>query len=203
MKKLFADNKVIGNEAVSPVVGVMLMLVVTIIVAAVVSAFAGGLTESTSKAPQVILKGTYSQTDGLALSHQGGDAIGTIDTIVIVRLGDTFGDAGHMAWAQNATNIVCKRGSKVGSSYNATTGEGAWLQSGGLSGVKSFAPGDNAYIEPPYSGYKFMQPTAPGSKETSSTYQLDNKANIGKTFWLELTDKEGKTFGKTEVVIAP
>ena len=34
-----------GDErAVSPVVGVMLMLVVTIIIAAVVSAFAGGMT---------------------------------------------------------------------------------------------------------------------------------------------------------------
>ncbi len=32
-----------GEEAVSPVVGVMLMLVVTIIIAAVVSGFAGGL----------------------------------------------------------------------------------------------------------------------------------------------------------------
>ena len=61
-RSLISDN---GREAVSPVVGVMLMLVVTIIVAAVVSAFAGGLTESTSKAPQVILKGTYSQSEGL------------------------------------------------------------------------------------------------------------------------------------------
>lgn len=40
------------DEAVSPVVGVMLMLVVTIIIAAVVSAFAGGLTGDTQKAPQ-------------------------------------------------------------------------------------------------------------------------------------------------------
>ena len=197
MKKSFTDKKVLGNEAVSPVVGVMLMLVVTIIIAAVVSAFAGGLTESTSKAPQVILKGTYSQTDGLAFSHQGGDAIGTLDTIVIVRLGDTFGDAGHMAWAQNATNIVWKRGAKVGSSFNATTGQGAWLQSGGLSGVKSFAPGDSAFIEYPYSKAEFMQPGA------SKTYAFDNVANVGKTFWLELTDKEGKTFAKTEVTIAP
>ena len=197
MKKIIKDNKVIGNEAVSPVVGVMLMLVVTIIIAAVVSAFAGGLTETTSKAPQVILKGTYSQSEGLTLSHQGGDAVGTIDTIIIVRLGDTFGDAQHMAWAQNATNIVCKRGSTVGTSYNGTTGEGAWLTSGGMSGVKSFAPGDNAFIESPYNKRQFMQPGA------SATYGLDNAANIGRTFWVELTDKEGKTFGKTEVTIAP
>ncbi len=40
LKRLIRKN---GDEAVSPVVGVMLMLVVTIIIAAVVSAFAGGL----------------------------------------------------------------------------------------------------------------------------------------------------------------
>ncbi len=40
------------DDAVSPVVGVMLMLVVTIIIAAVVSGFAGGLVGSTQKAPQ-------------------------------------------------------------------------------------------------------------------------------------------------------
>lgn len=197
MKKSFTDKKVFGSEAVSPVVGVMLMLVVTIIIAAVVSAFAGGLTETTSKAPQVSLKATYSQTDGLTMSHQGGDAIGTLDTIVIVRLTDTFGDVEHFVWIQNATTIVNKRGGKVGTSSDA------WLKEGGSSGVKSFAPGDNAYIEPPYSGYKFMQPTPPGSKVTSSGYRLDNPANIGKTFWLELADKNGKTFAKTEVTIAP
>ncbi|MBQ3717840.1 MAG: type IV pilin N-terminal domain-containing protein [Methanomicrobium sp.] len=199
MKRLSVKNKKNGlnNEAVSPVVGVMLMLVVTIIVAAVVSAFAGGLTESTSKAPQVSLKATYSQTDGLAISHQGGDTIGTIDTVVIARLSDTFGDASHMAWTLNASTIVCKRGSTVGTSFNSSTKEGAWLTNGGMSGVKSFAPGDNAYIEPPYHTNELMQPGA------GRVYKFDDPDNIGKTFWLEFADKSGKTFAKTEVKIAP
>jgi FlaG/FlaF family flagellin (archaellin) len=43
-----------GEDAVSPVVGVMLMLVVTIIIAAVVSAFAGGLVSTNKdKAPTI------------------------------------------------------------------------------------------------------------------------------------------------------
>ena len=45
--------KKIDNSAVSPVVGVMLMLVVTIIIAAVVSGFAGGIMSGTEKAPQL------------------------------------------------------------------------------------------------------------------------------------------------------
>ncbi len=40
-----------NTDAVSPVVGVMLMLVVTIIIAAVVSAFAGGMVSNQQKAP--------------------------------------------------------------------------------------------------------------------------------------------------------
>jgi FlaG/FlaF family flagellin (archaellin) len=40
------------EHAVSPVVGVMLMLVVTIIIAAVVSAFAGGMTGDTKQRRQ-------------------------------------------------------------------------------------------------------------------------------------------------------
>jgi FlaG/FlaF family flagellin (archaellin) len=46
------------DEAVSPVVGVMLMLVVTIIIAAVVSGFAGGLAGENQKAPQASVVAT-------------------------------------------------------------------------------------------------------------------------------------------------
>ena len=44
------------EDAVSPVVGVMLMLVVTIIIAAVVAAFAGGVMTSQEPAPSAIVK---------------------------------------------------------------------------------------------------------------------------------------------------
>jgi FlaG/FlaF family flagellin (archaellin) len=53
------------EDAVSPVVGVMLMLVVTIIIAAVVSGFAGGLVNGQSKSPtlsadvKIVNTGTY------------------------------------------------------------------------------------------------------------------------------------------------
>ena len=42
----------VAEDAVSPVIGVMLMLVVTIIIAAVVSAFSGGMMKSEQTAPQ-------------------------------------------------------------------------------------------------------------------------------------------------------
>jgi len=43
------------EDAVSPVIGVMLMLVVTIIIAAVISGFAGELVGTTEKAPQLVM----------------------------------------------------------------------------------------------------------------------------------------------------
>jgi archaeal type IV pilus assembly protein PilA len=49
---MFTQEKT-RDDGVSPVVGVMLMLVVTIIIAAVVSAFSGGLTSGQQKAPQL------------------------------------------------------------------------------------------------------------------------------------------------------
>jgi archaeal type IV pilus assembly protein PilA len=48
-------NTTTNETAVSPIVGVMLMLVVTIIIAAVVSAFAGGLSGSQAKAPSIAM----------------------------------------------------------------------------------------------------------------------------------------------------
>ena len=50
------------EDAVSPVVGIMLMLVVTIIIAAVVAAFASGLAVSTERAPNAVLKAEIDST---------------------------------------------------------------------------------------------------------------------------------------------
>jgi FlaG/FlaF family flagellin (archaellin) len=83
--------KTMNNEAVSPVVGVMLMLVVTIIIAAVVSAFAGGMADGTETAPQASIEVTISAT-GAGMSGDGanmefkllsGDPIPTKDLAII------------------------------------------------------------------------------------------------------------------------
>ena len=82
--------RIMGKEsAVSPVVGVLLMLVVTIIIAAVVSSFAGGLTGGTTKAPTATLdvhvkaadlQGTLSNgayVPSLTIKHMSGDVLPT------------------------------------------------------------------------------------------------------------------------------
>ncbi|OPX64393.1 MULTISPECIES: type IV pilin N-terminal domain-containing protein [unclassified Methanoregula] len=81
------------EQAVSPVVGVMLMLVVTIIIAAVVSAFAGGLSTGTKKAPQASIDVKFMEDDGgmgpayvnlkMVFEHLSGDPIPTRDVNII------------------------------------------------------------------------------------------------------------------------
>jgi hypothetical protein len=97
------------DSAVSPVVGVMLMLVVTIIIAAVVSAFAGGLGSDQSKTPQTSLtaravvnniqdtdktdwKPTYpagfTAKNGLLFENTGGDSFALSDISIQMQSGD-------------------------------------------------------------------------------------------------------------------
>lgn len=68
--KLFANDK-----AVSPVIGVMLMVVVTVILAAAVSSFAGSV-QTQDTAPQAIFKVSADESDKLiTIEHLGGDII--------------------------------------------------------------------------------------------------------------------------------
>ncbi|MCK8517821.1 type IV pilin N-terminal domain-containing protein [Methanoculleus sp. 7T] len=175
------------EDAVSPVVGVMLMLVVTIIIAAVVSTFAGGLGGGQEKLQQVQIRATYSQADGMAIEHLGGDAIATISTNVIVRPSKTFGNAEHMRWIVNKTSIIDK---------NDENGV-PWVKGTGVTGTKAFRPGETHYILPPNHNATFLQPGA------SKTYQFDNPDNIGRTFFVEFVDDTGRVFARTEGVIKP
>ena len=54
-----------NEDAASPVIGVMLMLVVTVVIAAVITAFATGMAgESTATTPMALLEAdTYHVTD--------------------------------------------------------------------------------------------------------------------------------------------
>jgi len=84
------------NDAVSPVVGVMLMLSITIMIAAIVSAAAGGLSSTEKKAPSAILDvaifssktyGTGSDTysvPALTISHISGNVLQTKDLSIVL-----------------------------------------------------------------------------------------------------------------------
>jgi len=87
-------KKTCKEDAVSPVIGVMLMLVVTIIIAAVVSAFAGGIAGDGAKtAPAAAIDVGFIKDDGgmgpayvdtkMTFEHLSGDAILTKDIEIV------------------------------------------------------------------------------------------------------------------------
>jgi flagellin-like protein len=78
IKKLFTDDE----SAVSPVIGVILMVAITVILAAVIATFVLGLGDSLSNtAPQASFTFDYddpsgsSNYDELTITHDGGDSI--------------------------------------------------------------------------------------------------------------------------------
>jgi len=85
-------NELLGNDdderAVSPVIGVILMVAITVILAAVIGAFVLQLGDSVSQtAPQASV-GVDSITvadDQIVLQHSGGDTIELADTRIIVE----------------------------------------------------------------------------------------------------------------------
>jgi len=73
------------QSAVSPVVGVMLMLVVTIIVAALVASFAGGIGTATQTAPAASLDVSLFIGQGSArIENVAGDTLLTKDLLITV-----------------------------------------------------------------------------------------------------------------------
>jgi flagellin-like protein len=78
-----------NEEAVSPVIGVILMVVITVIIAAIMAAFAFGMGAPT-KAPQASLKITSADSVGgnITMEHQGGDPIVLANTQFILTNAD-------------------------------------------------------------------------------------------------------------------
>ena len=84
-----------NEDAVSPVIGVMLMLVVTIVIAAVVAAFAGGLATETESAPVAVLDAdVYAGDKKIVLRSLSGDSLKLEETAVSIQSvkGDPIAD---------------------------------------------------------------------------------------------------------------
>jgi flagellin-like protein len=202
-----------NERAVSPVVGVMLMLVVTIIIAAVVSAFAGGAVSGAKKPPQAEIGAKYSVSTGLQISHNGGDAIPTNQLVFMINDGPTFGAGLDQLTSQMLNKSVI---------YN-TKGDPMLWKDGGYN-FSSFNPGDVLYIKAPDTTCNLLQPgIVPGkqsdwaattnvasdgytytstSKATLWALCIRNNNNIGKSFTLSMMDTQGNMIAKTDVVVS-
>jgi FlaG/FlaF family flagellin (archaellin) len=177
------------DSAVSPVVGVMLMLVVTIIIAAIVSAFAGGLASTDSKTPQATITGKYSYSSGIfQFTHAGGDGLPTQKLIVQIRQNDEdFGGYGSMfkglAIIANKS-LICSVTNKNVCWVDPTTGSNALYP--------VFLPGDTVY-------YNSTLSFETGDKH--SVFTAEN--TVGKSLIVEFDTTDGKLISKSKVMIDP
>lgn len=67
-----------GQKGVSPIIGVILMVAITVVMGAVIAGFAYGYLGTTSKAPTVSLSVIDDPTDqaSLLIKHNGGESVG-------------------------------------------------------------------------------------------------------------------------------
>ena len=98
------------EDAVSPVIGVMLMLVVTIVIAAVVAAFAGGLATETEATPITVLD-VDVHTNKVILRSLSGDNLQKDETAVKVQSLD--GKTEYASFSQIGTSGYFKPGEKI------------------------------------------------------------------------------------------
>ncbi|WP_052418810.1 type IV pilin N-terminal domain-containing protein [Methanolacinia paynteri] len=201
----------VEKDAVSPVVGVMLMLVVTIIIAAVVSGFAGGLANTQSKAPQAKISATFSVSQGMTITHDGGDAIPLNDLVFITQNGEGFGPNTESLTTEeiNRSIITDKEGDLV------------LLNTSGSK--SSFNPGDTLYISAYNCTAPILQPDVGSSIrgwdwEKNPTYYkcksggyicyaslwylcYRNPNNVGKNFIFQAGDRSGNIISSCDVTI--
>ena len=134
-----------GDTGVSPVVGVMLMLVVTIIIAAVVSAFAGGMGKTTEKAPTVSMEcriangGTWGSSEFDCAVMGTSDAIPTRDLKIITSWTARDGtNGGATITGPNNTYPNTRTHSTSGGSYHSPLGFGPGV--GNTTSTGSYTP---------------------------------------------------------------
>lgn len=78
------------DDAVSPVIGVMLMLIVTAVIAAVIAAFAAGTVVDSSTTPTALLeysgqKIDYGYLKSFDIKHEGGDTLSLENLLIVIE----------------------------------------------------------------------------------------------------------------------
>lgn len=144
------------DTAVSPVVGVMLMLVVTIIIAAVVSAFAGGMGTDQHKTPQATitaksviqsLEGStsagqpitypsgYTAANGIQFENTGGDTFSLSDIAIQLQSQD-------VKYTLTTQDKINRTDTSVCLPTGITSNDGYFQKIGATSSDQTIAPGD-------------------------------------------------------------
>ncbi len=148
------------DAAVSPVIGVMLMLVVTLIIAAVVSSFAGGLGTTKDTTPTVTFNADLSVADGLTITCLGASPGKSVNFDVCV------GDSNYY---------------KVGTGSTSTFSPGISINIPADELKKGFTDAYGEFDSYEMTGFYVLNPNANGQ---TFTIQLidENSGVIGKAY---------------------
>jgi hypothetical protein len=161
------------DSAVSPVVGVMLMLAVTIMIAAIVSATAGSFSTTEKKAPSAILDvsiygakdygGYYSPT--MIIRHVSGNVLQTKDLQIVtyytvptngnISRGSLIGENsvhGMSGWTEFSDSEWCGIMFKTGEQDNIQSTSSAGYKTWFGNASATFMPGDLLVTPAQYCG---------------------------------------------------
>ena len=111
------------EDAVSPVIGVMLMLVVTIVIAAVVAAFAGGLGSDVEMAPTAALDIDVFSNGKVNIESLSGESL--IKSDIIVKVGEysaALGSSGSLSPGSTVNDLQLTKmqgGSPINAAFTA------------------------------------------------------------------------------------
>ncbi len=94
-----------NEEAVSPVIGVILMVAITVILAAVIAAFVFGMgTPVATPQTSITGKGVNGSTAYINLTHNGGDTL--IGSDVQIRVSNKAGATGLIATTSDFMSVI-------------------------------------------------------------------------------------------------
>jgi flagellin-like protein len=118
LKQLLADD-----DAVSPVIGVILMVAITVILAAVIGTFVLGLGSQVSQTtPQVSFSFDFDGTTEVVITHDGGTTLNSDNTDTLAVNSDSGSET---TWADTSSGLPVS----AGDSYTYDNG-GSGLTSG-------------------------------------------------------------------------
>ena len=154
LKSMFADDR-----GVSPVIGVILMVAITVILAAVIGTFVLGLGDSLEQAPQATLNaedasGDYissvsdlgnESSNAFVISQDGGDAIPLADARVVIsnESGSDSVTLEQGSWVTEGFNVSLNNQS-ISAQSQPELAVGDSLEIGNTA-TESFLRSDNTY----------------------------------------------------------
>jgi flagellin-like protein len=105
------------DRAVSPVIGVILMVAITVILAAVIGTFVLGLGQNVQSTPQASFQFDFNETSNLVdVTHNGGDRLEVGDNTdsVLITGGGTTG-----TWVGDTTTVYNTSSLSAGDTYES------------------------------------------------------------------------------------